>query len=123
MKKLLIPMILAVAVFCGTGSAAQAGPDASASAACSSKGNFPPASYVTSIAARGVSCRGARRVVKAYHACRKANGGANGRCNSRVLGFRCVEGRRQSVPGVQSSVGVSCSKGDKKVNSTYTQNV
>lgn len=122
-KVLVLPMIMAVAALGLISSTAQAGSDATVSAACSSKGNFPPASYVTSIAAKGVSCVKARQVVKAYHACRKASGGVSAKCSRRVLGFSCREGRRQSVPGVQYSVGVSCIKGSSKVNSTYTQNV
>jgi hypothetical protein len=119
-KKLLLPLAVAAIAMFGFGSTAQASSDATISASCSSKGKFPPASYVTSIAAKGVSCGKARKVVKAYHACRRT---PKGKCGRKVLGFKCREGRRQTVPGVQFSVGVSCTKGSAKVNSSYTQNI
>jgi hypothetical protein len=79
------------------------------------------ASYVTSLKVKNTSCRKGEKVVKAYHQCRKANGGADGRCNSRVEGFKCEEGDRESTPA-QYNAKVKCEKGDKKVKSTYTQN-
>ena len=104
------------------------GPSASASRNCSLPGNsgqtdYPPASYVTSIRVFNTTCRKGKSVIKAYHRCRKANGGRNGRCPNRVQRFRCREGARQSVPGVQYSAKVTCRRGGRKIVSTYTQNV
>jgi len=104
------------------------GPSASASRNCSLSPNqqqngFPPASYVTSIRVFNTTCRSGKRVIRAYHRCRAANGGRNGRCPHRVLRYRCSEGARQSVPGVQYSTRVTCRKGGRKIVSTYTQNV
>ena len=47
-----------------------------------------------------VSCagHGQERVVKAFNACRRANGGVKGRCTKRVLGYRCSETPRQHHP-------------------------
>lgn len=79
------------------------------------------ASYVTSLKVKNTSCKKGEKVIKAYHQCRKANGGADGHCNSRVEGFKCEEGDRESTPA-QYNAKVKCEKGDKKVKSTYTQN-
>lgn len=119
-KTVLISTILAALAFAFAAPAAQAEPAASVSASCSIKGNFPPASYVTSISGTRVACSKARKVVKAYHACR---GKKAGKCSRKVLGFKCREGKRQTVPGVQYSARVACSKGKAKVNSSYTQNL
>lgn len=100
--------------------ASAAGPDASASASCSIKGKYPPASYVTSIKTSRVGCAKAKKVVKAYHKCRRTKAG---KCKSRVQGFKCTEGRRSTVPGVQYSTKVTCKKGSRKIVSSYTQNL
>jgi hypothetical protein len=104
------------------------GPSASASRNCpmsfdQQQNGFPPASYVTSIRVFNTSCRKGKSVIRAYHRCRKAHGGRNGRCPNRVQRFRCREGARQSVPGVQYSAKVTCRRGARKIVSTYTQNV
>ena len=104
------------------------GPSASASRNCpmsadQQQNGFPPASYVTSIRVFNTTCRKGKRVIRAYHRCRQAHGGRNGRCPNRVLRFRCREGDRQTVPGVQYSAKVVCRRGARKIVSTYTQNV
>jgi hypothetical protein len=101
-------------------------PTANASRACSVDGeqrDFPPASYVTSIKVRNTTCAKGKKVTRAYHRCRKNNGGANGRCNQRVLKFNCDEGDRSGVPGLQYNATVVCRRGERKITSTYTQNV
>jgi hypothetical protein len=75
--------------------------------------------YVTSLAANHVSCAKARRVVRAFHRCRKANGGTDGRCRHRVLRFRCSE-QRGSGRG-QFTGKVVCRRGTARVRHTYTQ--
>ncbi len=84
---------------------------------------FPPASYVTSLTVRHVSCSKGKRITRAYHRCRKAHGGAGGHCPIRVQKFRCREGKRLAVPGVQYNATVNCKRGKKRVTSTYTQNI
>lgn len=79
------------------------------------------ASYVTSLKVSSVSCRKGKKVIKAYHRCRKAKGG--GVCGNPGKGFRCKEGKRVGVPDVQYSATVKCRKGKKRVKSAYTQNV
>jgi hypothetical protein len=81
------------------------------------------ASYVTSLKVRHVSCRKGKKVVKAFHECRTASGKPQGKCGSRVLGYKCTEHRFDAVPHVQYNSRVTCTRGDKVVKSTYTQNV
>ena len=122
-------VLAAIGLFAAIPATASAdGPSASASRNCSLPGNsgqtdYPPASYVTSIRVFNTTCRKGKAVIRAYHRCRQANGGRNGRCPHRVLRFRCREGARQSVPGVQYSTRVTCRRGGRKIVSTYTQNV
>jgi len=77
------------------------------------------ASYVTSVKARNTSCGKALKLVKAYHGCRKDNGGANGHCD-KVDGYKCDE-KRESAPA-QYYAKAKCEKGGKKVIQTYQQN-
>ena len=75
--------------------------------------------YVRWIRARNVSCRRARRLVRAFHKCRK---GARGRCH-RVDGFRCRENRNFSPDGYQFDSTATCRRGGKVVKHGYTQNI
>jgi hypothetical protein len=105
---------------------ASGSPTATASKACGLKGeyrHFPPASYVTSLHVRHTTCAKGKKVIRAYHHCRGNHGGANGRCPLRVFGFKCHEGPRQRVPGVQYNATVHCRAGTHKITSTYTQNI
>lgn len=82
------------------------------------------ASYVTSLKVDGVSCAKAKKVIKAYHQCRRQNGPA-GSCGGSVLGFSCKDGKRTGVPDVQYNATAKCRKNandDKRIKSTYTQN-
>ena len=78
------------------------------------------ASYVTNISAKGVSCGKAKDVVRAFNTCRRDNGGADGRCNRRVSGFKCTETDRDTSP-VQVTAAVSCKDGGKRVKFRYSQ--
>ena len=124
--RLLLALAATVLVTAIPAAASADGPSASASRGCSIKGqqrDFPPASYVTSLRVFNASCRKGKSVIRGYHKCRKANGGANGRCPNRILRFRCTEGAREAVPGVQYNAKVTCRRGARKIVSTYTQNV
>jgi hypothetical protein len=57
--------------------------------------------------------------VRAFHDCRKANGGRDGRCKSRVNGYSCDEGQRTGVQGVRYNATVVCKDGSKKVTHVY----
>jgi hypothetical protein len=72
--------------------------------------------YVLSITASNTSCRAARRVIRAFHACRP---GKSGRCSG-VRGYSCSENRFNKGPGSYDS-RVTCRKGGKTVKHTYTQ--
>jgi len=72
--------------------------------------------YVLSITGSGTSCRAARKVIRAFHACRP---GRSGKC-SRALGYSCSESRFNKGPASYDS-RVTCRKGGKTVKHTYTQ--
>jgi hypothetical protein len=75
--------------------------------------------YVTKLTATNVTCTKAKSVVKAFHRCRRANGGVKGRCTSRVEGFRCTE-TRQSIP-TQFDARASCRDGGRAIRFSYEQ--
>jgi hypothetical protein len=81
------------------------------------------ASYVTSLRVSGTTCTKGKKVVKAFHECRKESGGKNGKCHREVLGYSCEEHRFDAVPDVQYNSRARCERGDKVVRHTYTQNV
>ena len=119
-----VALISAVAV--GSGSASPTA-QASAFTACDIDGKQKSmgASYVTSLKVQGVTCTKAEKVIRAYHQCRKANGGPAGNCGSAVLGFKCKDGKRVGVPDVQYNATAKCRKlsnDAKRVKSSYTQN-
>jgi hypothetical protein len=76
--------------------------------------------YVTSLKVQHVSCAKAKRVVKAFNVCRRANGGVKGRCVKRVLDYRCSETRGASIP-TQYSARATCKTGSRVVSFSYTQ--
>jgi hypothetical protein len=76
--------------------------------------------YVTSLKVSHVSCVTAKRLVKAFQACRRANGGVSGHCNKRVSGYRCTERRGDSIP-TQYSAKVNCTRFPRHVRFSYTQ--
>lgn len=96
-------------------------PAASQARSCGIRGDERDlgATYVTSVKARKISCSGAREVVRAFHACRRDRGGADGRCK-RFSGWRCRE-KRVSSP-TQYDSRAKCRKGGKRVIQRYTQN-
>lgn len=101
--------------------AAGAGPTATAAATCSvGSGRHMGPTYLLRLSVRGTSCRTGKRVVRAFYGCRVRHGGADGRCRSRVLGFRCSE-RRSSAIRTQFDARVSCAKGSARVSHSYTQ--
>ena len=98
-----------------------AGPQADASRRCGIRGQqrrLGP-TYVLSLSARGVGCRRAKEIVRAYHSCRFRNGGRRGRC-PRVSGYRCRESR-SGIPS-QFDARATCRRGGKVVSHRYTQN-
>ena len=122
----LTAALAALALSALAGAGAQASAVATASKTCSlstQEQRHLGASYVTSLKVVGTSCSKGKTVVKDFHACRKDNGGKNGKCTSKVDGYSCEEHRYDAVPGVQYNSRVKCEHGDKVVRHTYTQNV
>jgi hypothetical protein len=79
------------------------------------------ASYTYTLSVSNTSCSKGKKVVKAFHACRKDNGGWDGRCKSRVEGFKCKEGKRSGASSNFNSK-VVCTKGSKTVKSKFGMN-
>jgi hypothetical protein len=80
------------------------------------------ASYVTSLKVSGTTCAKGKGVTLAFNRCRTAGGKPQGKCTRKVGSYTCTEKRYDAVPGVQYSSKVTCSWGQKKIFSTYTQN-
>ena len=78
------------------------------------------ATYVTSLRVQSTSCRRAERLVRAFHRCRRAAGGADGRCRRRVDGYSCSEQRPRRGP-TQYDARVLCRRGGRRVHHAYTQ--
>ena len=118
----LIGALTLLAALPGTASAQDTGgPQAQAAKSCGISGqqrDLGP-TYVLSVSARRVSCRRAKRLVRAYYNCRIDNGGKRGKCGG-VSGYSCSETRS----GIRSQFDarVTCKKGRKRVKHTYTQN-
>lgn len=77
--------------------------------------------YVLSLRVRVTRCRDGRRIVKAFHRCRKEHHHRNGKCHHRVFGYRCSE-RRFNKSSLSYDSKVRCRKGGRRVWHTYTQN-
>lgn len=77
------------------------------------------ASYVTSLKTHGTDCRTGKKVVKAYNRCRGAAGHG---CNDKVKGYGCSTKVLEESPA-QFDAKVRCTKGNRKVKFTFTQNV
>lgn len=94
----------------------------SASAASCNPPKYPGAGYFTGkIKTTKVSCSYARKFVVSYYRCRIRNGGADGRCRTRVNKFRCSE-VRESIP-TEIDARVTCRRGTQRIVHTYQQNL
>ena len=83
---------------------------------------YPGSGYFTGkIRVTNVSCTYAKRFVVAYYKCRIRNGGADGRCRTRVMDFRCRE-TRNSIP-TEIDARVTCNRGTQRIIHTYQQNI
>src|SRR5215217_4595007 len=113
--------LLAVLTLLVAAVAAHAVSSAAAATRCdvSRDGRRLGTTYVTKLTTTKVSCIKAKSVVKAYHRCRRANGGVKGRCASRVQGFRCTE-TRQSIP-TQFDARATCRDGSRVIRFNYEQ--
>jgi hypothetical protein len=113
--------LLAVLMLLVVAAAAPTAPPAAAATRCdvSKDGRKLGTTYVTKLTATNVTCTKAKSVVKAFHRCRRANGGVKGRCTSRVHGFRCSE-TRQSIP-TQFDARATCRDGSRVIRFNYEQ--
>lgn len=97
--------------------AAGDGPIATAAKRCSvGDSRSYGTTYVRWIRTRNVGCKRAKRLVRAFHGCRK---GPRGTCG-RVSGFRCRE-RRFNKSSFSFDSNVRCKRGGKVVKHGYTQ--
>jgi hypothetical protein len=111
-----LALLVACAIFAPS---ASAGVPAQASKSCD-PGNTRGygTTYVIRISVSGgPTCRGAKALIKSFHACRP---GRSGRCRRRVEGYRCSENRFNSSRQSYDSK-VTCRKGGRTVKHTYTQ--
>ena len=101
-------------------SPATAAPTATAAATCdvSKVATTLGPTEVLSLKATKVTCKDAIKLVKAFHACRMANGPA-GRCVKKVKGYACGE-VRNGPPDAYTSKA-TCRKGKASVVHTYRQ--
>ena len=79
------------------------------------------ATYVLTLRVAGTTCYNGRKVVKAFHRCRFANGGRDGRCRTRVYGYRCEERRFNKISS-QYDARARCKKYGREIFHIYTQN-
>ena len=98
---------------------AGARPAAHAARSCKTP-RYPGQGYFTSLQVAHVSCATGRKVTLAHYRCRVRHG-RRGHCSG-VLGYRCVEGHRQSST-IEYNARVTCKRGARKVIYTYTQDL
>jgi hypothetical protein len=109
---------LAAAVLLGLG--AQSAGAASSCHLSSYEQRHLGTNYVLNVKVKKVGCAKAKKVVKAYHACRHTHGKA-GKCTKKVAGgWRCSDKRFDVIP-TQYDAKATCKKGTARIFSTYTQ--
>ena len=91
----------------------------SASAKACNPPDYPGNGYFTSLSVKNTTCSTGRKLALAYYRCRTENGKA-GRCNRRVMRYRCKE-TRTTIP-TEINARVTCTRGAKRVVHTYQQN-
>lgn len=120
----LAALAAVVPALCAAGlaaeSAAVAAPTAQAAKSCTPP-KYPGSGYFTSLSVTGTSCATGSKLAKAYYSCRKANGGADGRCTKKVLKYSCTE-KRSSI-STEINAKVTCKKGSAKIVHSYQQNL
>jgi hypothetical protein len=121
MSGVVLPSLATVVAALAVCVSAHAAPTASAAATCdvSKDGRKLGATYVTSLSATNVSCTKAKKLVKSFNSCRRAHGGADGKCTS-FSGYRCTE-TRKAIP-TEFSAKVTCkASGGRRLKFAYTQ--
>jgi hypothetical protein len=110
--------MLAIAAIPAGASPAKAGTAKSACALSAAEQNGSlGADYVYSLRVQNLDCGKAKRLVKKFHECRHANGGANGHCSA-VKGYSCTEKKLDSSPQLLQAKA-KCTKGSKTFKQTF----
>ena len=114
-----------VALSLGAGSAAAAGPTATAALKTCSSPNSPkyPSSkggYFTKLIVDGLSCADGKKVMMAHARCRLDNG-LKGKCPS-VKSYTCTQ-RAGEVSSTEYNARVTCKKGNRRVQYFFQQNL
>jgi hypothetical protein len=107
-----------------TASGASASPHAAAAKVLSCKSGSAKTlagGYYLNLQASGAPCTTARTVQAGYQACRLKSG-QKGKCHTKVAGYTCHEGKRNSI-AVTFFAAVSCTNGAKKISWSYEQDV
>jgi hypothetical protein len=83
-------------------------------------GTKPKPTYNLSLKQRGTTCSTAKRVMRAFHACRAI---ASERCAKKVLAHWSCSGRRSSSASGIFYATYTCTWGKRSVKGTYQQNI
>ena len=112
-------MVKYVLCLAGLLAAAALVPSATSAATCSPP-SYPGSGYFTSLKTKKVGCKTGKKVTLAHYRCRIKNG-KKGRCDHKVLRYKCTE-VRNSIP-TELNARVTCKRGAKRVVYTYQQNL
>lgn len=77
------------------------------------------ATYVTKLTVTKVTCTKGKTLVKAFNKCRRAHGGAKGKCSS-FSGYRCTE-TRKAIPTEFSANATCKASGGRSLKIGYTE--
>ena len=105
---------------CAVAVAPAGGASAPAARACQPP-DYPGSGYFTSLSVKHTTCRSGKKLAVAYYHCRVENGGKDGRCDRRVMRYRCTEVRNRIE--TELNARVQCRRGDRQVTHTYQQNL
>ena len=122
--RLLAPLALIAMFTLLPATSSAAAPGAEAAKRCGVKRSEQrglEATYVFRITVRRITCRGGKRLISSFNACRRRNGGRDGRCR-RVSGYRCGE-RRFNKSRFSFDSNATCKRGGRSVSFQYQQNL
>ncbi len=129
MPRMRLPLIAALVVallmaVLPAGAPADPAPQATAAKKCgltSKQQRGLGTTYVLTLRVSGTKCANGRKVVKAYHRCRHRNGGRDGKCGSKIFGYKCSERRFNKISS-QYDARARCKKSGREIFHIYTQN-
>jgi hypothetical protein len=102
---------------------AAAGASPAHARSCSLAGDYGKLgpTYASQLRVSNTSCSTGKKVIRALHSCDISHGGRRGHCPHRVLGYRCSERRSYGFASFDASV--RCTRGTRRVNYVYQQNL